>query len=125
MEQASERVMRWKAAWESRDVDAIVAMYHPNATHESSLVPRFYPEAGGTALRGTNQIRTYFANALGRFTELRFELVSVTESSAESSARAAIEYRRHSNVDGANPAHVLELVQWEGPLIKAVRVFHF
>jgi hypothetical protein len=77
MEQPSERVMRWKAAWESRDVDAIVAMYRPDAIHESSLVPRFYPEAGGTALRGTNQIRAYFANALGRFTELRFELVSV------------------------------------------------
>jgi ketosteroid isomerase-like protein len=121
MEQASERVTRWKVAWESRDVDAIVAMYRPDAIHESSLVPRFYPEANGTALHGTDQIRTYFANALGRFTELRFELVSVTESSA----RAAIEYRRHSNVDLANPAHVLELVQWEGPLIKAARVFHF
>jgi hypothetical protein len=134
MEQPSERVMRWKAAWESRDIDAIVAMYRPDAIHESSLVPRFYPEAGGTALRGTNQIRAYFANALGRFTELRFELVSVTESYLESfsresshqpSWRAAIEYRRHSNVDGANPAHVLELVQWEGALIKAARVFHF
>lgn len=82
----------------------------------------------------TNQIRAYFANALGRFTELRFELVSVTEAYLESfsresshqpSWRAAIEYRRHSNVDGANPAHVLELVQWEGALIKAARVFHF
>lgn len=49
----------------------------------------------------------------------------MTESSTESSSRAAIEYRRHSNVDGANPAHVLELVEWGGALIKAVRVFHF
>jgi hypothetical protein len=39
--------------------------------------------------------------------------------------RATTEYRRHSNVDGANPADVLEPAQWEGALIKAARVFHF
>ena len=122
MEQTSERVMRWKAAWESRDLDAIVAMYGPDATHESALVPRLYPEAGGTALRGTRQVRAYFTNALKRFTELRFELVSVTETPSS----AAIEYRRHLNIDDPdNPAHVLELVQWDGALIRAVRVFHF
>ncbi len=121
MEEVSERVARWKAAWESRDVEAVVRMYHSNATHESALVARLYPEAGGTVLRGADQIRAYFANALARFTELRFELVSVTEAGA----RAAIEYRRHSNIDGANPAHVLELVEWDGALIRAVRVFHF
>jgi hypothetical protein len=36
--------------------------------------------------------------------------------------RAATEYCRHSNVDRANPADVLELAQWEGALIKAARV---
>lgn len=121
MEQVSERVARWKATWESRNVDAIVRMYRPDATHESALVAQFYPQAGGTALRGADQIRAYFSNGLARFTDLRFELVSVTEAAA----RAAIEYRRHSNVDGANPAHVLELVEWDGALIRAVRVFHF
>ncbi len=121
MEQVSPRVARWKATWESGDVDAIVRMYHPDATHESALVAQLYPEAGGTALRGADQLRAYFANGLARFTELRFELVTVTEAGA----RAAIEYRRHSNVDGANPAHVLELVEWDGALIRTVRVFHF
>ncbi len=67
------------------------------------------------------RIRAYFANGLKRFTDLRFELVSVTESGN----RAAIEYRRHSNVDGGHPAHVLELVEWDGALIRTVRVFHF
>jgi ketosteroid isomerase-like protein len=121
MEQISPRVARWKATWEGRDVDAIVAMYHPDATHERALVAQVYPKAGGTALRGAEQIRAYFAKGLARFSELRFDLVSVTESGA----RAAIEYRRHSNLDGANPAHVLELVTWDGAFIRAVRVFHF
>jgi hypothetical protein len=39
--------------------------------------------------------------------------------------RPTTEYRRYSNVDGANPADVLKLAQWEGALIKAARVFHF
>jgi hypothetical protein len=96
-------------------------MYRHDAIHESALVPRIYPEAGGTALRGVNQIRAYCLRGLARFTELQFELLSATEDLS----RAAIEYRRHSNVDGANPVHVLELVEWDGALIKAVRVFHF
>jgi hypothetical protein len=121
MEQVSERVGRWKATWESRNLEAIVRMYHPDATHESALVAQLYPEAGGTTLRGMNQLRTYFANGLARFTELRFELISVTEAGP----RAAIEYRRHSNIDGDHAAHVLELVQWDGALIRGVRVFHF
>ena len=43
----------------------------------------------------------------------------------ESGDRAAVEYRRHSNLDGANPAHVLELIEWRDALISSVRVFHF
>jgi nuclear transport factor 2 (NTF2) superfamily protein len=121
VEQASERVLRWKAAWESRDADVVARMYHADATHESALVPRLYPEAGGTLLNGRDQIRAYAARGLTRFTELRFELVSVTESAS----RATIEYRRHSNVDGADPARVLELVEWDGDLIRTVRVYHF
>jgi hypothetical protein len=50
---------------------------------------------------------------------LRFELLSVTEAEG----RSAVEYRRHSNIDGEHPAHVLELIEWEGDRITAVRVF--
>jgi len=52
---------------------------------------------------------------------LRFDLLTVTESAD----RAAVEYLRHSDVDGANPSHVLELIEWRDGLISAVRVFHF
>jgi len=65
MEHESERVMRWKAAWESRDIDAIVAMYRPDATHESALVPRLYREAGGTASHAANRARARPLKRLG------------------------------------------------------------
>jgi hypothetical protein len=117
----SARVDDWKAAWESRDVDRIVAMYAPDATHASHLVPRFLPEAGDAVCRGREQIAQYFRRALGRYGELRFELATVTEDAS----RSAVEYHRHSDVDGANPKHVLELLEWRGNLLSAVRVFHF
>jgi hypothetical protein len=124
-EQIGERVSRWRDAWESRDVDKIVTMYRPGAIHESSLIPRIYPEANGTIVTAPEQFREYVRRGLERFTELRFEIISATENDR----RAAIEYRRHSNIDGPNPAHVLELVEWDGAkltgLIRHVRVFHF
>jgi hypothetical protein len=117
----SEQVRRWKAAWESLDPARVVALYAPSATHASALVPRLYQEAGsGHELHGAAEIRTYVERALARFTTLRFELLSVTESDG----RSAVEYRRHSNVDGEHPAHVLELIEWDGDRIAAVRVFH-
>jgi hypothetical protein len=116
----SRRVDGWRTAWESRDVDRIAAMYAADATHSSALVRQILPEAGSAVCRGRAQIAEYFRRALGRYRELRFELVTVTEDAT----RSAVEYRRHSDVDGANPKHVLELLEWRGDLLSAVRVFH-
>jgi len=117
----TERIARWHAAWEARDVERILALYADDATHASPLVRQFCPEAPEPVLRGRERIGEYFRRALGRFTWLRFEIVSVTEDTE----RSAFEYRRHSNVDGDRPAHVLELLEWRDGLIVAVRVFHF
>jgi ketosteroid isomerase-like protein len=117
----SSRVEAWKAAWESRDAATVAALYAPDATHESALIAQIYPELGRLALRGRHEIAVYARRGLARFSELRFEIQTVTESGD----RAAVEYLRHSNVDGANPKRVLELIEWRGDLISAVRVFHF
>ena len=116
----SERVERWKAAWESRDADRVAALYEAAATHQSGLVLQVFPEVNGTILRGVEQIREYARRGLARFTTLRFDLLTVTETES----RSAVEYHRFSNVDGITPKHVLELIEWNGPRITAVRVFH-
>ncbi len=116
----SRRVDDWKSTWETRDVDRIVAMYAPDATHASALVRQLLPEADGAVCRGRAQIAEYFRRALGRYRELRFDLLTVTEDVT----RSAVEYHRHSDVDGANPKHVLELLEWRGDLLSAVRVVH-
>jgi hypothetical protein len=116
----NQHVERWKAAWESLDPDKVVAMYAPNATHRSAVVERIYPELGRTELRGPEEIREYARRAFTRFTAIRFEVVAVIEDDTH----AAVEYRRHSNVD-AVATDVLEVLEWRGDLLTACRVYHF
>ena len=117
----SARVDAWKSAWESRDPARVVALYTRDATHQSAMVAKLYPELRRPKLEGHHEIGVYAKRGLERYSELRFEILTITESGD----RAAVEYRRHSNLDGANPAHVLELIEWRDALISAVRVFHF
>jgi hypothetical protein len=118
---ASKRVLDWKAAWESRDPSRIVALYAPHSTHASARVADLRPDLGRSELHGLAELEEYARVAFARFTWLRFDLLTVTESSN----RAAVEYLRHSNLDGDKPSHVLELIEWRGEMIIAVRVFHF
>lgn len=119
---ASQRVLDWKHAWESREPPRVIALYAPDATHASAKVAALRPDLGRSELHGRGEIEEYARVAFTRFHELDFELLTVTESGN----RAAVEYLRHSDVDGDNPAHVLELIEWgAGGLISAVRVFHF
>jgi ketosteroid isomerase-like protein len=118
---ASQRVVGWKAAWESRDPARVVSLYAADATHASAKVAALRPELGRSELKGHAEIEDYAAAAFRRFTWLRFDLLTVTESGD----RAAVEYLRHSNLDADQPSHVLELIEWRGGRIGAVRVFHF
>ena len=115
-----ERVTRWKTAWESSDVERIVALYDAKCRHESSLVPRLYPEARGNVIEGVKALREYVVRGVSWFTGVRHEIVSVVEDGE----RSAIEYLRHSDLDGSSPAHVLELLEWNGDRIRSAVVFH-
>ena len=121
MPTSSARVEAWKSAWESRDAARVVALYTRDGTHQSAMIAKVYPQLDRLALRGHHEIAVYARRGLERYTDLRFEILTVTESGD----RAAVEYHRHSNLDGANPAHVLELIEWRDALITSVRVFHF
>ena len=121
MSEFSKRVVEWAKMWESRDADRVAAAYAEDATHASAVVAQIKPKLGRSELHGRAEICEYARDALKRFTTLRFELLSAVETSD----RAAVEYLRHSNVDAEHPKHVLELIEWRGGLISAVRVFHF
>jgi hypothetical protein len=119
---ASQRVLAWKSAWESHDPARVVALYAPDATHASVRVASSMPDLGRSELRGVAEVEQYARIAFQRFAWLRFDLITVTEDRN----RAAVEYLRHSDIDGSSPGRVLELMEWrDDGLISAVRVFHF
>src|SRR3984957_2644061 len=121
MPTSSARVEAWKNAWESRDPARVVALYTRDATHQSALIAKIYPQLGRLSLQGHHEIGVYARRGLERYTELRFEIITVTEPGDP----AAIEYPPPLNLDPANPPHVLELIEWRDALISSVRVFHF
>jgi hypothetical protein len=92
---SSARVEAWKSAWESSDPATLALLYAPDPPHERALTARISPTQPIMLLRGRHEIAVYARRGLARFTELRFEILTVTESGD----RAAVEYRRQSNVD--------------------------
>lgn len=68
---------RWYAAWNARDVDAIMACYDPAIEHSSPFIKR-YNGTDDVSLRGTEAVRDYFARALVRNPTLRFDPLHMT-----------------------------------------------
>lgn len=67
---------RWIAAWNARDVDAVLADYADDVVFSSPTAVRFAPESGGV-VRGKDSLRAYWTRALDGNPDLRFELVGV------------------------------------------------
>jgi hypothetical protein len=64
----------WIAAWNSHDLDRILAHYTDDFTMSSPYIAQIAGVASGN-LTGKAQIRAYWAAALERMPSLRFELV--------------------------------------------------
>jgi len=61
----------WYAAWNARDVTAIMAHYAPGIEHSSPFIKR-YEGTDETALVGIERVRAYFARAIERNPTLAF-----------------------------------------------------
>ncbi|MFZ5836469.1 MAG: nuclear transport factor 2 family protein [Pseudomonadota bacterium] len=116
-----ERVLRWQSVWEGADPDRVAALYTPGATHASAGVKARMPELGKAELHGPAQIRAYAEASFALVKNIRFEILDVTSQGG----RDVVEYLRRSSIDTAGPKHVVEILEWEGDLLCAVRVFHF
>lgn len=68
---------RWYAAWNSHNVDAIMACYDDAIEHSSPFIKR-YNNTDERALVGIAAVRDYFARALVRNPTLRFDPLHVT-----------------------------------------------
>jgi uncharacterized protein (TIGR02246 family) len=64
----------WIAAWNSHDLERVLALYTEDAEMTSDKIQALGFEAGGT-LRGKDRLRAYWGQALAMLPNLRFDLI--------------------------------------------------
>lgn len=108
---------RWLACFETHDVDALVALYHPDARHTSPKLRVSRPETGGF-ITGRDAMRDWWADAFRRIPQLRYRETALTTGQG----RVFMEYVRQAPGDPDMP--VAEVLEVDGGLIRASRVYH-
>lgn len=66
----------WLTAWNSHDVEAVLAHFSDDVVFSSPVAARLLPETGGV-VRGKAALRDYWTTALAQLSDLHFELVAV------------------------------------------------
>jgi ketosteroid isomerase-like protein len=69
----------WVAAWNTRDLDRILALYSPDVVFTSPVARKLGHSPNGQ-LRGLAPFAAYVVEALQRAPELHFELITATRS---------------------------------------------
>src|SRR6476660_8371934 len=64
----------WIAAWNSHDLERVLALYTEDAEMTSDKIQALGFEASGT-LRGKDKLRAYWGKALALLPDLRFDLI--------------------------------------------------
>jgi ketosteroid isomerase-like protein len=72
----AEFAARWIAAWNARDIEAVLADYAEDVVFSSPTAARFVPDSGGV-VRGKDTLRRYWTLALEANPGLHFELLEV------------------------------------------------
>jgi ketosteroid isomerase-like protein len=65
---------QWIAAWNSRDLERVLALYAEDSEMTSDRIPALGFDATGT-LRGKESLRAYWGKALGLLPNLHFSLI--------------------------------------------------
>ena len=66
----------WAAAWNARDLDAVLRHFHEEAVFTSPFAAQIFPETGGR-LAGKPAIRTYWEAGMARLPDLHFTVDAV------------------------------------------------
>jgi hypothetical protein len=68
----------WSAAWNRRDLDAVLAHFHDDVVFTSPVAARVVPDSAGV-VRGKAALREYWNAALTTMPDLHFDIVGVYE----------------------------------------------
>lgn len=102
---------RWLDCFARRDLDGLLALYSDDATHTSPKIPE-------RTLRGKVAMRAWWQASFDKLPSLKYEPTAITADSR----RVYMEYVRR--VEGQPDMPVAEVLDVEGGLIVASRVFH-
>lgn len=79
VERANHFAQDWIASWNAHDLPRILSHYAPDFSMTSPFIVEIAGEPSGT-LRGHDAVGAYWARALQRMPDLRFELLGVFRS---------------------------------------------
>ncbi|HEY0741680.1 MAG TPA: nuclear transport factor 2 family protein [Chryseosolibacter sp.] len=108
---------QWFDAFNRKDIDALLNLYHDNAEHYSPKLKVRQPETNGL-IRGKDAMRDWWLDAFHRLPTLHYRVVRLTPFED----RVFLEYIR--NVLGEEDLYVGEMLEVESGLIKRSAVFH-
>jgi 8-oxo-dGTP pyrophosphatase MutT (NUDIX family) len=108
---------RWLAAFNARDLDALLALYHDDAVHVSPKLRDRHPETRGE-IRGKPALHRWWRDAMDRLPGLRYQERHLTASAD----RVFMEYLR--TVPGEPDLIVAEVLVLRDGRIAGSSVFH-
>lgn len=103
---ARDFAQRWLEAWNTHDLDAVLAHFAEDATFTSPVAARILEGSDG-AVHGKAALREYWREGLKRIPDLRFDLVGVYVGVDT----IVINYRNQ------NGGLVSEVLRLDGPLV--------
>ncbi len=116
-EQNKQIALRWFGAFNTHNLDTLLALYHNNAQHYSPKLKIRHPHTKGL-IQGKAALRDWWQDAFNRLPTLRYEMLALTADKSQ----VFMEYLRH--VDGEEDLRVAELLVIEDDKIIASRVYH-
>lgn len=116
-DQLNEIARRWFAAFNNKDLESLLSLYHDHAEHFSPKLKVRHPETKGL-IKGKDALRAWWKDAFERLPTLRYEVVRLTSQDD----RVFMEYVRH--VSGEDDLSVGEMLEIRDGLIVKSNVFH-
>jgi len=113
-----ELATQWLAAFNARDLDALLSLYEDDAVHVSPKLRDQKPETRGE-IRGKEQLRAWWGSAMERLPGLRYEGDHLTAMGD----RVFMEYVRKNPGDPDLLVAEVLIVSHNGK-IRASRVYH-
>lgn len=107
----------WSAAFNTHDLERLLALYADNAQHYSPKLKVLRPGTNGL-IHGKNALRDWWKDAFQRLPSLRYEVVKLTADNMQ----VFMEYIRH--VEGEEDLRAGEVLEITNGRITASRVYH-